>query len=282
MTNWDSETARGARISATVKWYDSAKGYGFLEPPDDSPDDSPDIFCRKPALVAVGLDVLLAGATVDCETMQGHRGPEVSRIRAVDFSTASPNPAAGNESRAERPGPAQAAAPVSGRRIRALVKWFTPDKGYGFLEPEDGSADVFCHLNDVQASGHETLPEGAAVTCEVVPGDKGPQVSRILDIDVPAARRDDAINGRPGRGPRPGRHDAGPGEVPLAVQGTVKFYDTARGYGFIVPDGGGREVFVHASVLVPSGLGDLQSGQRLRVRAEEVPRGLQATEIEPI
>jgi CspA family cold shock protein len=278
MKDGASETARGARISATVKWYDPAKGYGFLEPPDDSPD----IFCRKPALVAVGLDVLLAGATVDCETMQGHRGPEVSRIRAVDFSTASPNPAAGNESRAERPGPAQAAAPVSGRRIRALVKWFTPDKGYGFLEPEDGSADVFCHLNDVQASGHETLPEGATVTCEIVPGDKGPQVSRILDIDVPAARRDDAINGRPGRGPRPGRHDAGPGEVPLAVQGTVKFYDTARGYGFIVPDGGGREVFVHASVLVPSGLGDLQSGQRLRVRAEEVPRGLQATEIEPI
>ena len=282
MKDWDSETARGARISATVKWYDPAKGYGFLEPPDDSPDDSPDIFCRKPALVAVGLDVLLSGATVDCETMQGHRGPEVSRIRAVDFSTASPNPAAGNGSRAERPGPAQAAAPVSSRRIRALVKWFTPDKGYGFLEPEDGSADVFCHVKDLHAAGHETLPEGAAVTCEVVPGDKGPQVSRILDIDVPAARRDGAINGRPGRGPRQGRHDAGPGEVPLEVQGTVKFYDTARGYGFIVPDGGGREVFVHASVLIPSGLGDLQSGQRLRVRAEEVPRGLQATEIEPI
>ena len=285
MKDGDSETARGARISATVKWYDPAKGYGFLEPPDDSPDDSPDIFCRKPALVAVGLDVLLAGATVDCETMQGHRGPEVSRIRAVDFSTASPNPAAGNASRAERPGPAQAAAPVSSRRIRALVKWFTPDKGYGFLEPEDGSADVFCHVKDLQAAGHETLPEGAAVTCEIVPGDKGPQVSRILDIDVPAARRDGAINGRPARGPRPGRPDAARAEaveVSPAVQGTVKFYDTARGYGFIVPDGGGREVFVHASVLVPSGLGDLQPGQRLRVRAQEVPRGLQATEIEPI
>ncbi len=276
MKDWDSETARGARISATVKWYDPAKGYGFLEPPDDSPD----IFCRKPALVAVGLDALLAGATVDCETMQGHRGPEVSRIRAVDFSTASPNPAAGNGSRAERPGPAQAAAPVSSRRIRALVKWFTPDKGYGFLEPEDGSADVFCHVNDLHAAGHETLPEGAAVTCEIVPGDKGPQVSRILDIDVPAARRDGAINNR--RGPRRGQHDAGAVGVPQTVQGTVKFYDTARGFGFIVPDGGGREVFVHASVLVPSGLGDLQPGQRLRVRAEEVPRGLQATEIEPI
>ena len=281
MKDWDSETARGARISATVIWYDPAKGYGFLKPPDDSPD----IFCREPALAAVGLGALLAGATVDCETMQGNRGPEVSRIRAVDFSTASPNPAAGNASRAERPGPAQAAAPVSGRRIRALVKWFTPDKGYGFLEPEDGSADVFCHVKDLQASGHETLPEGAAVTCEIVPGDKGPQVSRILDIDVPAARRDGATNGRPARGPRPGRPDAARAEaveVSPAMQGTVKFYDAARGYGFVVPDGGGREVFVHASVLVPSGLGDLQPGQRLRVRAQEVPRGLQATEIEPI
>ena len=281
MKDWDSETARGARISATVIWYDPAKGYGFLKPPDDSPD----IFCREPALAAVGLGALLAGATVDCETMQGNRGPEVSRIRAVDFSTASPNPAAGNASRAERPGPAQAAAPVSSRRIRALVKWFTPDKGYGFLEPEDGSADVFCHVKDLQAAGHETLPEGAAVTCEIVPGDKGPQVSRILDIDVPAARRDGATNGRPARGPRPGRPDAARAEaveVSPAMQGTVKFYDAARGYGFVVPDGGGREVFVHASVLVPSGLGDLQPGQRLRVRAQEVPRGLQATEIEPI
>ena len=48
--------------------------------------------------------------------------------------------------------------------MRALVKWFMPNKGYGFLEPKDGSADLFCHLSAVQASGGDTLPEGAAVT----------------------------------------------------------------------------------------------------------------------
>ena len=163
------------------------------------------------------------------------------------------------------------------------MKWFVPGKGYGFLEPEDGSADVFCHLTAVEASGRETLPQGAAVTCEIVSGDKGPEVSRILDVEVPAERRGGAMIGRPRREPRaPGWHDDDDAEVDRAVQGTVKFYDPARGFGFVVPDSGGREVFVHASVLLRSGLGDLQSGQRVSVWAEEAPRGLQATEIEPI
>ena len=65
----------------------------------------------------------------------------------------------------------------------ALVKWFMPTKGYGFLEPEDGSADLFCHMTAVQASGRDTLPEGAAVTCEIVQGDRGPQVSSILSVE---------------------------------------------------------------------------------------------------
>ena len=72
------------------------------------------------------------------------------------------------------PGTEQAGAGASRRRVRALVKWFMPNKGYGFLEPEDGSADLFCHLTAVQASGRDTLPEGAAVTCEIVQGDRGP------------------------------------------------------------------------------------------------------------
>ena len=182
MTNLTSETASDAPISASVKWYDPAKGCGFLKPHDGSPD----IYCHAPVLAAVGLDVLLAGATVDCETMQGHRGPEVSRIRAVDFSTAAdPAPSAG--SRAQRPAPAQQdAASGSGRQIKALVKWFMPTKGYGFLEPEDNSADVFCHVTAVQAAGHETLPPGAVVTCEISPGERGPQVSRVINVEIPA------------------------------------------------------------------------------------------------
>ena len=165
MTYPFSGSGAGTRISATVKWYDPAKGYGFLVPGDGSPD----IYCREAALAAVGLDTLLAGTTVSCETAQGQRGPEVSRIHAVDFSTASPRTASfartsGDGPSAAGPGAAQAGAAASGRRVRALVKWFMPTKGYGFLEPEDGSADLFCHMTAVQASGRDTLPEGAAVS----------------------------------------------------------------------------------------------------------------------
>ena len=163
MTHPFSSSGAGARISATVKWYNPAKACGFLVPEDGSPD----IYCRDSALAAVGLDTLLAGATVDCETVQGHRGPEVSRILAVDFSTASPRTesfarAPGNGRIAPEPGIGQAGAADAGpgRRTAALVKWFMPMKGYGFLEPEDGSPDVFCHLSAVEASGRDTLLQG--------------------------------------------------------------------------------------------------------------------------
>ena len=68
----------------------------------------------------------------------------------------------------------------------------------------------------------------------------------------------------------------------MELPGTVKFFDPARGFGFVVPDSGGREVYVHSSVLFRSGMTDLAPGQRVFVRAESVPRGLQATDIEPL
>ena len=181
MTDTISARRSATRIFASVKQYDPAQGYGVLEPHDGSSD----ILCREPALGAVGVETLLAGAMVDCETEQGLRGPEVSRIHTVDFSTAllRLRPLAG--SRAERPRPATPAASGSGRRIRGLVKWFMPMKGYGFLEPEDDSPDVFCHVSAVEASGRDSLPQGAVVTCEIVQGDRGSQVSRILSVEEP-------------------------------------------------------------------------------------------------
>ena len=68
----------------------------------------------------------------------------------------------------------------------------------------------------------------------------------------------------------------------MELAGSVKFFDLARGYGFVVPDEDNREVFVHVSVLFRSGMTDLVPGQRVFVRVESVPRGLQATDIEPL
>ena len=285
MTYPFSNSGAGARISATVKWYNPAKAYGFLVPEDGSPD----IYCRDSALAAVGLDTILAGATVDCETVRGQRGPEVSRILAIDFSTASPRTtsfarAPGNGRLADRPGIGQAGVAEArpGRRISALVKWFLPMKGYGFLEPEDGSPDVFCHLSAVEASGLDTLPQGGVVTCEIVPGDRGPQVSRILAVDPQATRHGPTEHSQSFAAKYPGPQAGAQPSADMELPGTVKFFDPARGFGFVVPDGGGREVFVHSSVVFRSGMTDLAPGQRVFVRAESVPRGLQATDIQPL
>ena len=276
MAGWnDNNSSPGGRISAPVKLYDAAKGYGFLAPGGGLPD----IFCHASVLRKVGLDVLIKGATVTCETVQGDRGPQVAHVLAVDFSTASPVRGDGQTMMA--PAPAASGA-ASGELVRALVKWYVPAKGYGFLTPVDGSGDLFCHAAVVEASGRQTLPQGAAVTCEIAQGEKGLQVSRIVDVEAVPGNNNYPLNGPPpvSHGSAwPDREPAGPS---VEILGTVKFYDPARGFGFVVPDEGHREVFVHMSVLARSGLDDLMPGQRVSVWVEEVLRGLQATELTPI
>lgn len=62
---------------------------------------------------------------------------------------------------------------------RGTVKWFSNQKGYGFITPEDGSKDVFVHFSAVGGEGFKTLKEGQAVEFEVVQGPKGPQASNV-------------------------------------------------------------------------------------------------------
>ncbi len=62
------------------------------------------------------------------------------------------------------------------------VKWFNADKGFGFIAPDDGSADVFAHFSAINSSGYRSLDEGAKVEFETTQGQKGPQASNISVI----------------------------------------------------------------------------------------------------
>ena len=62
---------------------------------------------------------------------------------------------------------------------QGTVKWFNDSKGYGFITPNDGSADVFVHHSDIQMDGFRTLTEGQAVTFEVAQGEKGPRATDV-------------------------------------------------------------------------------------------------------
>ena len=62
------------------------------------------------------------------------------------------------------------------------VKWFSAEKGFGFITPEDGSADVFVHFSAIQGEGYKELAEGARVEYEAQPGDKGPKATNVRTI----------------------------------------------------------------------------------------------------
>lgn len=69
------------------------------------------------------------------------------------------------------------------------VKWFNDAKGFGFIEPEGGGADVFAHFSAVQMEGFRTLKQGSRVTYELVRGPKGDLAQNIMPLDASAASR---------------------------------------------------------------------------------------------
>lgn len=63
--------------------------------------------------------------------------------------------------------------------VTGTVKWFNESKGYGFITPSDGSADVFVHFSAIAGNGFKSLLEGQTVSFEVEKGPKGPQATRV-------------------------------------------------------------------------------------------------------
>jgi cold shock protein len=65
---------------------------------------------------------------------------------------------------------------------QGTVKWFNPDKGFGFIAPDDGSADVFVHFSAIESSGYRTLEENQKVEYNVTQGPKGPQAAQVRAV----------------------------------------------------------------------------------------------------
>jgi cold shock protein len=165
--------------------------------------------------------------------------------------------------------------PVSGPPVSATVKWFSPDKGFGFVVLGDGSGDAFLHASVVEQSGRDSslLKPGAALQVRVGHGQKGPQVSEILELDASAVA---TATPRPGTPPASRR--AAPDRTGC-MTGTVKWYNPERGFGFVAVDSGQKEVFVHATALQRSRIATLSEGQRVTLEVAEGRKGLEALTI---
>ncbi len=164
-------------------------------------------------------------------------------------------------------------APPPGRRVEAKVKWFNPSKGFGFVTLSDGSQDAFLPMAILRRAGYEGVPEGALITCEVASGAKGPLVTNVLNIDASTAVSSPEGGGDPADDRRP----KGPSTT---IEGAVKWFEAGKGYGFISPDGGGKDVFIHITALRRSGVSALGPGQRVRAEVVDGRKGLEADRIE--
>jgi cold shock protein len=158
---------------------------------------------------------------------------------------------------------------------RATVKWFNAEKGFGFVGLADGSGDAFLHVNALQAAGYKAVNPGVTLRVRLGNGQKGRQIDQVISVDETTADV-----GRPARQLERGapRHQI---ELRSAVEivGTVKWYNPEKGFGFITPQGGGKDVFVHATALERAGLEPLQEGQSVRVGVVQGTKGAEVSTI---
>jgi CspA family cold shock protein len=154
-------------------------------------------------------------------------------------------------------------------RIEVKVKWYNPEKGYGFVVPDEESADIFMHFSVLDAAGCRRVEEGDQIVCDVGPGIRGRQVLRVLEVKFALREPRFApafLSPRPTLDP----------ETLQEIQGEVKWFNPLKGFGFVYPEDGGRDIFLHASVLRAAGYESLEPGIRVKLKVSTSERGREA------
>ncbi len=157
--------ADGVTVDAAVKWFNAAKGYGFVE----LSDGRGDAFLHLKTLRETGRQTLPSGAKIRVVARAGSRGAEVVRVVEIDTRSA------GDRSSRRSTVDPSAAFDLTGK-----VKWFDDARGFEFIASDDFGRDVFIHSTTLGAAGLRSLVEGQAVSMRVVETPKGREAIEIV------------------------------------------------------------------------------------------------------
>ena len=204
-----------------------------------------------------------------------------------------PPPSSYDRPRSPRPSLSAGPGAAGGPETEAKVKWFNAEKGFGFVELTDGSGEAFLHIRPVEAAGYSALEPGTTLVVRTGQGQKGPQVTEVISVDASTAQPEAPRRGSPrssfggapyGGGAPRDRGGFAPRQPvvsgPPDTDGTVKWYDPVKGFGFVSIQGEAKDLFVHRSALERAGLSSLAEGQPVRVAVVEGRKGREVGAIE--
>lgn len=157
--------------------------------------------------------------------------------------------------------------------ITGVVKWFDVAKGFGFIVPDNGMADVLLHVSCLRRDGYQTIMEGTRISALIQKRDRGYQVFRILSMDQSTAVH-------PSQMP-PVRTHVQVTPTSGLERAIVKWFNRTKGFGFLSRGEGTEDIFVHMETLRRYGLAELRPGQVVLVRFGHGEKGLMAAEVHP-
>jgi len=177
-------------------------------------------------------------------------------------------PVAAEDARASENHPADLVE-VAGR-----VKWFDSAKGYGFIVPDGGAADVLIHVTVLRRDGFSAVSEGSRVVAEAQRRERGLQVFKVISVADP----------EPGyvAAPAPPRTRAQAASLGGFEIVIVKWFNRSRGFGFLTRGEGTEDIFVHMETMRRYGFLDPKPGDTMLARFGPGPKGLMAAEVRPL